>query len=252
MGNVQMMYCIDYSDQIKYSYFSYFLSHDYGKSWKSTENPLESDVIWEVKNDPIHVGIGRMLLPVYDKGTGRSFALISDDTGKRWFPSIFIEPSDELIDDSSPDGFYAWKMRSPTFVQAGERKILCFLQPTNHKKLLKAISDDFGETWRNATEIDIPSGISGIDAIRLRDRNGGFVPTIVLAYSNTEKDGKSTIELVLSSDVGETFDEHLILEKLDEPYLDISLIQSDDNKLHIVYSTKQGTYHIKITDIVKI
>jgi hypothetical protein len=243
---------MNYPDQEKISYFSHFLSHDYGKTWKSDKNSIETDSIWVLQNTPIHVGIGRILLPVYDKGTGRSFAYISDDNGKSWFPSIFIEPFDELIESSSPEDFFSWKMRSPSFVQAGERKILCFLQPTNHKNLLKSISNDFGETWENAAEIDLPSGIGGISATRLRDNNDRFIPTIVLAYSQTDKDRKTVIKLAISSDIGETWDEHLELERLSVPYTDISLIQSDDNKLHIVYSTNERINHIMISDIVKI
>ena len=243
MGNLQMMYLSDH--QLLQN-----ISNDYGKNWKKTEDILEDSVMWKLNNHPIFMRMGRVVVPVYDEGSGRSFAYISDDTGRNWFPSVFIEPSDELIGISAPEDIFSCKMRSPTLIQAGERKLVCFIQPENRDKLLHSISDDFGETWSNAIETDIPSGIGGIESIRLRDSNGHYTPTVVLVYNQKKDDDKFSIMLAISSDIGESWEEIVEIEEIKAPFKDISLIQTDDNKLHIVYCSKQEINHLVVNDFV--
>ena len=169
---------------------------------------------------------------------------------KNWFPSVFIEPSEDLIEISAPEDIFSCKMQSPTLIQAGERKLVCFIQPENRDKLLYAISDDFGETWSSAIETDIPSGVGGIESIRLRDSNGHYTPTVVLVYRQKNDNGKFSVMLAISSDIGESWDEFVEIEEIETPYSDISLIQTDDNKLHIVYCSKQEINHLVVNDFV--
>jgi predicted neuraminidase len=141
-------------------------------------------------------------------------------------------------------------MRSPTLIQAGERKLVCFIQPENRDKLLYAESNDFGETWSSAMETEIPSGIGGIESIRLRDSNGIYTPTVVLVYAQKKSKVKFSIMLAISSDIGESWDEYVEIEEIDSPYSNISLMQTDDNKLHVVYCSKQGIKHLVVNDFV--
>lgn len=243
MGNLQMIYIAD-------NKLLQNISNDYGKTWKESEGILGDSVIWKLSNHPIFMKHGRIVIPVYDEGSGRSFTYISDDTGRTWFPSVFIEPSEDLIEISAPEDVFACKMRSPTLIQAGERKLVCYIQPENRDRLLCAESNDFGETWSNALETDLPSGIGGIESIRLRDSNGLYTPTVVLVYAQKKKKGKFSIMLAISSDIGESWDESIEIEEIDSPYSDVSLMQTDDNKLHVVYCSKQGVNHLVVNDFV--
>ncbi|TFG17372.1 MAG: hypothetical protein EU530_10715 [Promethearchaeota archaeon] len=243
MGNLQMMYVSDCR-------LLYNISYDYGKNWKEIEILLEESVMWKMNNHPIFMKHGRVVIPVYDEGSGRSFAYISDDTGKNWFPSVFIEPSEDLTENSDPEEIFACRMGSPTFIQAGERKLVCFIQPENRDKLLCSVSDDFGETWSNAFETDIPSGVGGIESIRLRDSNGHYTPTVVLVYNQEKTNGQFSVMLAISSDIGESWDEIIELGEIEIPFTDISVIQTDDNKLHIIYCSKQEMNHLVVNDFV--
>ena len=243
MGNLQMMYQIDHT--LKQN-----ISNDYGKIWKESDRILEDTVAWLPNNHPLFMKMGRVVLPVYDEGSGRSFAYISDDTGKSWFPSVFIEPSDDLVEISAPEDLFSCKMQSPTLIQAGERKLICFMQSEQRNRLLQAISNDFGETWSSAVEIKIPSGSGGIDAIRLRNSDGHYIPTVVIAFIQKKVNGKFSVNLGISSDIGESWDEIIEVDEMDTAYNDISIIQTDDNKLHIVYSSEQGVNHLVVNDFV--
>ena len=69
MGNLQMIYCLD-------NKLRYCISHDYGKTWKLIDEILEDSVAWKLQNPPIFVGMGRVLLPINDEGSGRCFAYL--------------------------------------------------------------------------------------------------------------------------------------------------------------------------------
>ena len=118
------------------------------------------------------------------------------------------------------------------------------MQPEMRDHLLQAISDDFGETWSSALETKIPSGSGGIDAIRLRDSNDHYIPTVLLVHNQKKDDNKFSVNLSISSDTGETWDEIVELDEIGAPYKDISILQTDNNKLHIVYSSKKGVNHL--------
>ena len=243
MGNLHMM--VNFEHQLTQQF-----SYDYGKSWHPSEIILEDMISWELKNRPLFVQLGRVLLPVFDAGSGRSFAYISDDTGNSWFPSVFIEPSEESMEDSDFEEISPQGLRSPVFIQAGERKILCIMQSQNRPNLAQAISNDFGETWSSAVEIKIPSGSGGIDAIRLRDRNGDYTPVVALAYGEKKKNGKYALKLAISTDVADTWSETEVIEEFSALYTDVALLQTDDNKLHVLYSTSIQVRHLILHDFV--
>ncbi len=240
MGNLQMMYCMNHL-------LTQNFSNDYGKIWKSDSEIVEEEVNWEVRNPPLFVQMGRILLPVYDKASGRSFAYISDNTGKSWFPSVFIEPSDEEYIDE----FIVPSMMSPTFVLAGERRIICYLQSENEKHILQSVSEDYGETWHPPEPIGIHYNSSNIDAIRLQNGEGIFTPYMVITYCDEEligEDRKTTINLAISLDIGESW-ENQIVDVCIEPIQSISVIQTRDETIHILYSTEKSAYHLKLTDL---
>ena len=228
------------------------ISTDYGKNWVVSDTILEDSISWILKNRPIFVSMGRVLLPVHDQASGRSFTYISDDTGRNWFPSVFIEPSEKLEENIDPEKPFSFKMKSPTLIPAGERKILCFMQPNTSSYLLKSISNDFGETWLNAEETIISSDSNEIEAIRLRDLNGNYVPNLVLVYNHKNKNGKYSLILALSDDIGETWNELIELEENEIPYSSISMLQTNDNKLHIIYSLNRRIRHLVLHDFVDV
>jgi hypothetical protein len=245
MGNLQMIYCLDHQ-------LLQYISNDYGKTWKQSDSFLEDSVAWRVRNPPVFVGMGRVLLPIYDEDSGRSFAYISDDIGKHWFPSVFIEPSDDLLEISDPEDVFSHKIQFPSFTQAGERKIVCFMILEKRGHLLQSVSNDFGETWLSAVETNILSEEGEIQAIRLRDSNGHYIPTVVLLYNHKKDNGKISVNLAISSDIGETWDDIVEVDEIETVYTGISVIQTMDNKLHIIYSSKQGVNHLIVHDFIGI
>lgn len=237
MGNLQTIYSLDHHLKQQFSY-------DYGKSWKSPIEILEDSVAWQVKKQPIFVKMGRIVLPVFDKASGRSFTYISEDTGKNWFPSVFIEPNDDLIDNQDDLNSAGIQMKNPVLIQAGERKIFCYVQEENQDFLLRAISDDFGETWSYTEQTTIPIGIGVFDLIRLRDANGNFTPNIALIMAFKRNEESFGINLSISNDIGQSWNSFKEIETVNTPITDMTLLQTIENMLHILFCTNSSVYHL--------
>jgi hypothetical protein len=226
MGNLKMVYSLD-------SAVFQWLSTDYGKNWKENALILEESVEWEFKNQPIFMQMGRVLLPIVDKSSGRSFAYISDTMGKSWFPSLFIE--EELVEENE---YLPKSTSSPIFIATGENRIRSYFQSEGN--ILTAISTDLGETWKSAIKTGMRCDSDTLDGKRLLDEDGNFTPSIILAYLKLNK-----INMAISSDIGESWEETEIDSVHGEVY-NISTLQTTDEKIHVFYSTKTEIFHLEI------
>lgn len=110
---------------------------------------------------------------------------------------------------------------------------------------LNAISEDNGESWSYATKTTIPNTAS-VELLVLKDGRWAFV-------GNDIADGRYRLVLMLSDDEGETWKWKEYLEndpKNGGRYSYPCLIQTEDEMLHITYSSHAGSSEKTIKHVV--
>lgn len=259
-GNLQIIYCFD-KKILKLT------STNYGKTWNE---PTQIDIFTfnlEFKNQPIFTQFGKILLPVFNLDVKRSFILISSDFGKTWFPSTYMEMSDEIdntnkntvdnVTDSIKDNnsnnqtnetketnkieHYNDSLthcgHSPVLIHQGEIKITAFLQSSNMDNILSSDSTDAGETWGEIYNSKIHSSNMKIDAIRLRDKEGNYQPNILLLFVEKEKKtDKEILKIAISNDNCETWNKEIIIDTGNMgDFTDPTLIQCANGLINIAY-----------------
>ena len=98
--------------------------------------------------------------------------------------------------------------------------------------ICESTSDDGGRTWTPARRTSLPNPDSGIDAIRMKDGS------IALVYNHT-KNGRTPLNLAISTDDGNTWGFPYVLENAPGEYSYPAVIQSEDGMLHITYTWKR-------------
>jgi predicted neuraminidase len=102
-------------------------------------------------------------------------------------------------------------------------------------------SDDFGRTWSPAERVGIPNPNSGLDAVRLRDGR------IVLAC-NPAPEGRTPLCVLISEDNGATWPRRIDLETGAGEYSYPSIIQTDDERVHVVATHRRARIHHYVLD----
>lgn len=188
-----------------------------------------------VRGKPIALKNGDFLLPMYDeKGSDReeldtstsSFFLRYSKAFKTWAPTNKIK---------SPTGNL-----QPQVVQITDKHLICFMRrgggygPNEKGFIQKSESRDGGFTWSDAVETDLKNPNSAVDVIRLK--NGD----IVLVYNPSDND-RTPLRVSMSKDDGKTFNIHRDIGGGDNTYAYPYLIQTKDEKLHVIYTTNNRT-----------
>ena len=144
-------------------------SHNYGKTWNPhLISPEFTD--WKLAGDPIIIQTGlrygNILIPIYDKNTNRSLTLFSEDNGRTWHQSLFVEPvlsqenttenlgldEEDMIFDPNLGTF------SPHIAEMGEQHIALFCWIAQNPYLSLYQSSDLGATWhfwKHLSEMEI-------------------------------------------------------------------------------------------------
>lgn len=210
-------------------------SRDGGRSWSKRE-PLKEGYLGPVKNKPI-LSNGRIIAPTsVEKGGWRLYFEYSDDMGKSWQRTAFVE-ADEGV-----------KTIQPALMTLADGT-LCAVARTRSEHIGITYSHDNGLTWTKLRLISTPNNNSGLDALTLD--NG-----LQLLVCNDKpipagiKNGKglrTPLSLMLSRD-GEHWLHWLTLE--DSPisqYSYPSVIQSSDGHIHCVYTwRRQRVKHVEL------
>jgi hypothetical protein len=160
-------------------------SSNYGKMWSKARIVFSEPNNYMFKNQPIFVEMGKTLVPIYESKVGRSLALISEDNGKNWYLSTYIEPDlenlqEEITEDDKEASTNRVQTIYPVFIHQGENDISAFMQGVKLPNIWSANSEDLGETWFEALPTKLESTEGPIDAIHLIDENGIFTPVILL------------------------------------------------------------------------
>lgn len=221
----------------------YMTSEDDGLTW-SEPVKLPDGILGPIKNQPIQLTDGTILSPssTESKTDGWKIHLeSSNDLGKTWYKT-------EALNDAEEFGAI-----QPVVLNYGDGK-LQLLSRTKNDVISQNWSEDAGRTWTAMTKTSLPNPNSGIDAVTLKDGRQ------LLVYNPTSKNwgDRVPLSIAISTD-GENWKRILDLEPLrgttdneGEEYSYPTVIQAEDNKVHIVYTWNRKTVKYVVLDPEKL
>ena len=176
-------------------------SSDEGATW-SEPKTLREEWGWMVRNHPIRMSTGELLLPLYDEILYiPSFMISADDFATHWTEVAFGDDPQQLVDHLS--------MIQGSVIERNDGTIYCLNRNTNmsHKMALEMTSTDHGRTWSPGAQSPIPNDSTGIEMTRLASGR------VALAFNNTTS-GRYPLSVALSNDEALTWS-HVI--NIDDP-----------------------------------
>jgi len=227
----------------------YKISEDQGQTW-GPQRTLHEEFGWMVRNKPIRLRNGDLLLPIYDEIKWSAMVLISADEGDNWSvhgditaPTGCIQPTVIQRSDSElfmllrrgDEGGCVWTTALSD--QLAEGKVpdipLCVIW--------SATSSDDGRTWTETEPVNLPNPNSAIDMVQLENGH------LLLAFNNSHR-ARSPLSLALSTDEGQSWEVMCNLEEDSGEYSYPAIIQARDKEVHIVYTyRREAIKHVVVT-----
>lgn len=210
-------------------------SKDGGRTWSRRE-PLKEDYLGPIKNKPI-LSKGRLIAPTsIEKGGWRLYFEYSDDMGKTWKRSDFVN-ADEGV-----------KAIQPAIITLKDGRLAAVAR-TRSEKVGITYSRDNGETWTKLQLIDTPNNNSGLDAVTLKDgRHVMICNEKPIPHGIKNGKGARTPLSLMISDDGKTWRHWVTLE--DSPisqYSYPSIILTADGHVHCIYTwRRQRIKHVEL------
>ena len=204
------------------------ISTDQGRTW-GPQCALHEEHGWMVRNKPIQLCNGEILLPIYDEIKWSSMVLISSDEGDHWSVHGNV---------TAPTGCI-----QPTVIQSSDGELLMFLRTGGTGGCIRrTTSPDNGRTWTQTTGTDLPNPNSGIDMVRLANGH------LVLCY-NDSSTARTPLTVALSTDEGETWPIRRHLETDEGEYSYPAIIQTTDGLIHLIYTHRRTSIkHVAFTE----
>jgi uncharacterized protein (TIGR02145 family) len=178
-------------------------SDDEGESWSEATELVKGDTTGgrgPVRCKPIILSNGTWLAGAsHEKGLWNTFIDRSEDHGKTWQPTPYIQLNREEITGKGIIQPTLWES-SPGIVHALIRSTASIIYRSDSK--------DYGKTWSPVYKTSLPNPNSGIDVVRLPDG------TLLLAYNPTGANwgSRGKLALAISFDNGTTWPKKLELE----------------------------------------
>jgi len=214
----------------------YRTSSDGGKTWSDKIDMPSKDFLGPIKNKPVLLSNGTLLLPSSTEGNGWHLRMESSpDFGKTWVLGDTISRGKQKINAIQPSILFHKDGR----IQAIGR--------TKNRAIFSTFSKDNGKTWSDLELIGLPNNNSGTDAVTLKNGKHLLVYNHVLPPGKEAKGPRTPLNLSISDD-GINWKATLVLEdsKISQ-YSYPSIIQSSDGMVHIVYTwRRQKLKYVKI------
>jgi predicted neuraminidase len=214
----------------------YRTSSDGGKTWSDKIDMPSKDFLGPIKNKPVLLSNGTLLLPSSTEGNGWHLRMESTpDFGKTWVMGDTISRGKEKINAIQPSILF----HKDGSIQAIGR--------TRNRAIFSTFSKDNGKTWSDLALIGLPNNNSGTDAVTLKNGKHLLVYNHVLPSGKEAKGPRTPLNLSISDD-GINWKATLVLEdsKISQ-YSYPSIIQSSDGMVHIVYTwRRQKLKYVKI------
>lgn len=171
------------------------------------------------KNKPIVLSNGDILLPIYDERDWSSLMMISSDEGKTWKMYGKISTYTGNI--------------QPAVVELPDKRLLAYMRTGGPGGYIwKSYSMNFGRNWSKAELTSFRNPNSGIDLIKLKSGR------LLLAF-NDSKNRRTPLNIAMTKDEYESWSYMKIIESSEGEYSYPSLLQTSDNKIHLVYTNRR-------------
>ena len=206
----------------------YRTSSDGGKTWSDKIDMPSKDFLGPIKNKPVLLSNGNLLLPSSTEGNGWHLRMESTpDFGKTWVMGDTISRGKQKINAIQPSILFHKDGR----IQAIGR--------TKNRAIFSTFSKDNGKTWSDLELIGLPNNNSGTDAVTLKNGKHLLVYNHVLPPGTEAKGPRTPLNLSISDD-GINWKAALVLEdsKISQ-YSYPSMIQGSDGMVHIVYTWRR-------------
>ncbi len=184
---------------------------------EAAKDPKKRETGWMTRTHPIIFENDKILLPLYSDGFNFGLIAISEDHGDTWKCSLPI---------------VGRGLNQPSLIVKKDSSIVAYMRDDGDEpgRIMISHSDDEGYSWSYALKSDIPNPGASIEILKLKSGNW------LLAYNDVD-DGRYSIAVALSDDEGKTWKWKKKLEnKRGGSFSYPSVIQSDDEKIHITYS----------------
>jgi len=200
-------------------------SDDDGKTW-SDEVRLPDGILGPIKNKPVLIRNNVLLCPSSTEHDGwkvqMEFFYLND---KNWDNPVPVNHNSK------------YNIIQPTILKHkdGATQILC---RSKEGFIISSFSKDLGKTWSDLEPTNLPNPNSGIDAVTLKSGK----QLLVYNHTGTPKGkwGGNRYPLnVAISDNGLKWYAGLVLEDQKGEYSYPAVIQSEDGKVHILYTWKR-------------
>ncbi len=191
-------------------------SDDLGKTW-SEPILLEDELGFMLRNKPILLMNGDIILPIYDERKWASLFWISSDNGQTW------QATENLL--SEPGNI------QPTVIQQADGSLFSLMRTGKRGgRLWSATSPDNGRTWTVPVQSQLRNPNAACDMVKLE--NG----LVVLVFNDTQQE-RENLNVAISKDEGKTWQANLFLEnQSDKEFSYPAIIQTRDGKIHITYT----------------
>jgi predicted neuraminidase len=196
------------------------VSSDAGRTF-GPERILREELGWMVRNKPIYLANGDLLLPLYDERHWTSHIYISPDEGETWVQSASIAGAGGNI--------------QPALAQLADGTLLALMRTGSpHHRLWKSTSRDNGRTWTPPVETELPNPNSACDLVRLSNGH------LILVFNDTPR-GRSPLTVALSTDAGKTWSHKRHLETGSGEFSYPAAIQTRDGLIHVTYTYRRSS-----------
>lgn len=210
-------------------------SDDEGRTW-TEPNRLPEGILGPMKNKPVMLKDGTLLCGSSTEKDGWKVHMESTrDLGKTWSKTASI---------ADPCDFCAIQ---PTILNHSDGRLQILCRAGKGRRIVTSFSKDKAKTWTPLKQIQLPNASAGIDAVTLKD--GRFI--LVYNHTNRFNSGpdqrRERLNVAVSED-GINFKAALVLEHtLLGEFAYPAVIQSEDGKVHIVYSwNRKKLKYVKI------
>lgn len=222
-GRVWFFYMVMYGDTWNDCRIHYRYSDSAGIAW-SDEKTLVSRKGYAIRNRPITLGSGTMILPAANEMLYTPLFILTKDNFK-----TIRKSGQNLRDEGGLD--------QPAIVELPDKSVLAYYRSTQSKGIImKTVSQDGGLTWTDPEETEFPNPESGIAMTALDNGN------LALVYNNSARH-RYPLTIALSRDNGKTWPWRRDIETDPHEFSYPCVIQSGDGLIHVTYTWKRT--HIK-------
>jgi predicted neuraminidase len=194
------------------------VSDDAGHTF-GPERVLREELGWMVRNKPIYLENGTLLLPIYDERNWSSLMFLSPDEGETWSASERISTHEGNI--------------QPTVAQLRDGSLLAIMRTGSAQhRLWKSTSNGKGRKWMPPAEMHLPNPNSACDMVRLANGH------LVLVFNDSPRE-RTPLTVALSADEGKTWTRRRNLETGTGEFSYPAVIQTRDGLIHVTYTWKR-------------